>query len=123
MTYYEIQTFSDRSHLINTPQDTIEFCLVRYGPNKIGTGSQYCLAGKTQRNTIKEPKYQIQYIFIVQMVDKPTRGNNNNSILKLVCIFYSSCMDKLDMAESFGETDHNTISVIEMPSIACSYTH
>ena len=43
MTYYEFQKFSNRSQLINTPQDNS----YHTGLNKIKTGNQYCLAGTT----------------------------------------------------------------------------
>ena len=43
--------------------------------------------------------------FLVQMVDKPTRGNK---ILDLVCISDPSCIDKLEVKESFALGDHRS---------------
>ena len=47
-------------------------------------------------------------IFVVQMVDKPTRGNN---ILDLVCISDPSCIDKLEVQEIFVLSDHKSIKM------------
>ena len=48
-------------------------------------------------------------IFLVQMVDKPTRGNN---ILNLVCISDPSCTDKFKVEKSFALSDQINIKVI-----------
>ena len=45
---------------------------------------------------------------LVQMIDKPTRGNN---ILDLVCISDPSCKDKLEVEESFALSHHKSIKV------------
>ena len=47
--------------------------------------------------------------FLVQMVDKPTKGNN---ILDLVCISDPSCIDKLEVEESFALSDHVCIKAL-----------
>ena len=45
------------------------------------------------------------------MVDKPIRGTGNN-ILNLVCISDPSCIDKLEVEESFALSDHRSIKVL-----------
>ena len=48
-------------------------------------------------------------IFLVQMVEKPTRSNN---ILDLVCISDPSCIEILEAEESFALSDHRSIKVL-----------
>ena len=48
-------------------------------------------------------------IFLIQMVDKPTRGNK---ILNLVCISDPSCTDKFKVEEIFALSNQINIKVI-----------
>ena len=50
-------------------------------------------------------------MFLVQMIDKPTTGRGNN-IIDLLCISDPSCIDKLEVEESFAMIDHKSIKLL-----------